>query len=103
MDAGVDILVVRGFAVPEGRGKWACCYEIRLTTGRDGPLLYRGELHGRRYSCEEAAIAAATFAGEQEARRQVATVRAELIARHEYCVVVASGQARDGRNDVATG
>jgi hypothetical protein len=89
MDAGMDILVVRGFAVPEGRGKWACCYEIRLMTGGDGPLLYRGELHGRRYNCEAAAIAAATFAGEQEARRQVETVRAGLIDRHEYCVVVA--------------
>ncbi|MBB1633515.1 hypothetical protein [Cupriavidus sp. UME77] len=103
MENGLDILVVRGFAVPEGRGKWACCYEIRLTTGRDEPLLYRGELHGRRYACEAAAIAAATFAGEQEARRQMASVWAGLLARHEYCVVVASEPALEHVHEPAAG
>ena len=79
MENGLDILVVRGFAVPEGRGKWACCYEIRLTTGRDEPLLYRGELHGRRYACEAAAIAAATWVPSSTGSRSVASGKPEKL------------------------
>jgi hypothetical protein len=87
MDNGLDVLIVRGFAMPEGRGKWACCYEIRLATGRNEPLLFRGELHGRSYLTQEAATCAAREAGEREARRRIESVRAQLLARHEYCIV----------------
>ncbi|WP_454765660.1 hypothetical protein [Cupriavidus campinensis] len=75
MERGLDILVVHGFAVREGRGKWACCYEIRLAIVGGGPLLYRGELHGRRFATEAAAILAACEIGEREASRHLDTVR----------------------------
>lgn len=71
MKAGTAVLIVRGFAVPEGRNKWACCYEIRLDSGCDQPLLYRGELHGRAFVSEHAAVVAAREAGELEARRRI--------------------------------
>ncbi|MCG5261986.1 hypothetical protein [Cupriavidus gilardii] len=72
MNGGSAVLIVRGFAVPEGRNKWACCYEIRLASACDGPLVYRGELHGRAFCSEDAAVIAAREAGEREARRRIA-------------------------------
>jgi len=87
MNDGLDVLVVRGFALREGRGKWACCYEIRLATARDEPLLYRGELHGRSFATESAAVLAAHEAGEREAMRRVESVRAQLLALHAYCSI----------------
>nr|WP_223851584.1 hypothetical protein [Cupriavidus pauculus] len=81
MERGLDILVVHGFAVREGRGKWACCYEIRLAIVSGEPLLlYRGELHGRRYPTEAAAIVAACEIGEREATRHVERARAMIVA-----------------------
>ena len=80
MDCCVDILVVHGFAVREGRGKWACCYEIRLAIIDGGPLLYRGELHGRRFASEAAAIVAALEIGEREAGRHLERARAMVLA-----------------------
>lgn len=79
MEHSLDILVVHGFAVREGRGKWACCYEIRLAI-IGGPLLYRGELHGRRFATEDAAVLAACEIGEREANRHLDTARAMFIA-----------------------
>nr|WP_315597745.1 hypothetical protein [uncultured Cupriavidus sp.] len=79
MERSLDILVVHGFAVREGRNKWACCYEIRLAI-IGGPLLYRGELHGRRFATEDAAIIAAREIGEQEACRHLDTARALFVA-----------------------
>ena len=75
----VDILVVHGFAVREGRDMWACCYEIRLAI-IGGPLLYRGELHGLYFATEDAAIVAAREIGEQEASRHLEAARAMFIA-----------------------
>ncbi|ESJ26533.1 hypothetical protein B551_0201080 [Cupriavidus sp. HPC(L)] len=72
MNGGSAVLIVRGFAVPEGRNKWACCYEIRLASASDGPLVHRGELHGRAFCSEDAAVIAAREAGEREARRRIA-------------------------------
>lgn len=72
MNGGSAVLIVRGFAVPEGRNKWACCYEIRLASACDGPLVHRGELHGRAFCSEDAAVIAAREAGEREARRRIA-------------------------------
>lgn len=80
MERGLDILVVHGFAVREGRGKWACCYEIRLAIVDGGPLLYRGELHGRRFASEAAAIVAACEIGEREASRHLEYARAMVVA-----------------------
>ncbi|MGO4306612.1 MULTISPECIES: hypothetical protein [unclassified Cupriavidus] len=80
MEHSLDILVVHGFAVREGRGKWACCYEIRLAIV-GGPLLYRGELHGRRFATEAAAILAAREIGEREASRHLDTARAMIVAQ----------------------
>jgi len=78
MEGNLEMLVVHGFAVREGKGKWACCYEIRLAgEGRDC-LLYRGELHGKRFDTEQAAIAAAREAGEYEARRHMESLLAAL-------------------------
>ncbi|RZT31829.1 hypothetical protein [Cupriavidus agavae] len=79
MESGIDILVIHGFAVREGRDKWACCYEIRLAV-IGGPLLYRGELHGRRHPTEAAAVVAALAVGEQEATRHLETARAMFLA-----------------------
>ncbi|ABF12692.1 hypothetical protein ACUXAV_004127 [Cupriavidus metallidurans] len=79
MDRSLDILAVHGFAVREGRGKWACCYEIRLAIV-GGPLLYRGELHGRNFATEEAAIIAAVEIGEREAGRHIDAARAMIVA-----------------------
>ncbi|KAI3591351.1 hypothetical protein ACIPID_15760 [Cupriavidus sp. CER94] len=79
MEHSLDILIVRGFAVREGRGKWACCYEIRLAI-IGGPLLYRGELHGRCFATEDAAIVAAREIGEREASRHLDTARALFVA-----------------------
>jgi hypothetical protein len=79
MDRSLDILVVHGFAVREGRGKWACCYEIRLAI-LGAPLLYRGELHGRSFATEDAAIFAAMEIGEREANRHLDTARAMIVA-----------------------
>ncbi len=64
-----QVLIVHGFAVREGKGKWACCYEIRRAGAGGDDLLYRGELHGRRFDSESAAVPAAREAGECEARR----------------------------------
>jgi hypothetical protein len=98
MEAGLEFLVVRGFAVREGRGKWACCFEIRLAAslddgchaganeGSDEPLLYRGELHGRQFDCELAPADAARAAGEREARLRVESLRALIIAQHRHRV-----------------
>lgn len=72
MDARTAVLIVRGFAVREGRNKWACCYEIRMAGGREQTLVHRGELHGRAFHDEQAAIVAAREAGELEARRRIA-------------------------------
>ena len=79
MERSLDILVVHGFAVREGRDKWACCYEIRLAV-IGGPLLYRGELHGRHHPSEAAAIVAARAIGEEEASRHLETARALFVA-----------------------
>ena len=79
MDRSLDILAVHGFAVREGRGKWACCYEIRLAIV-GGPLWYRGELHGRNFATEEAAIIAAVEIGEREAGRHIDAARAMIVA-----------------------
>lgn len=79
MERGIDILVVHGFAVREGREKWACCYEIRLAI-IGGPLLYRGELHGRRFPTEDAAVIAAREIGEREANRHLDAARAMFVA-----------------------
>ncbi|WP_354685365.1 hypothetical protein [Cupriavidus necator] len=79
MKGGLEYLVVRGFAVREGRGKWACCFEIRLAGVGDQPLLYRGELHGRRFDCEHAAAEAAREAGEREAELRVESLRALIV------------------------
>jgi hypothetical protein len=79
MDRNLDILVVHGFAVREGRGKWACCYEIRLAI-LGGPLLYRGELHGRSFATEDAAIFAALDFGEREASLHLEAARAMIVA-----------------------
>jgi len=79
MDSRLDILVVHGFAVREGRGKWACCYEIRLAI-LGAPLLYRGELHGRSFATEDAAIFAALEIGEREASLHLDTARAMIVA-----------------------
>ncbi|MDQ0143027.1 hypothetical protein [Cupriavidus necator] len=98
MEEGLEFLVVRGFAVREGRGKWACCFEIRLAAQRgpgcgadgaahsDEPLLYRGELHGRRFDCELAAADAARAAGEREAMLRVESLKALIIAQHRHRV-----------------
>ncbi|MEC3764034.1 MULTISPECIES: hypothetical protein [Cupriavidus] len=98
MEAGLEFLVVRGFAVREGRGKWACCFEIRLAAhheqgcgadgaaGSDEPLLYRGELHGRQFDCELAAADAARAAGEREALLRVESLKALIIAQHRHRV-----------------
>jgi hypothetical protein len=86
MECGLEFLVVRGFAVREGRGKWACCFEIRLATQSDEPLLYRGELHGRQFDCELAAAEAAREAGEREARLRVDSLKALIIAQHRHRV-----------------
>ncbi|MBY4896865.1 hypothetical protein [Cupriavidus sp. AU9028] len=72
MAAGAGILVVHGFAVREGRNKWACCFELRLRLERSEALLYRGEVHGCSFVSEHAARLAACEAGEREARRRVA-------------------------------
>lgn len=72
MEAGMAVLIVHGFALREGRNKWACCYEIRVASGQEQALLYRGELHGRAFVSEHAAIVAAREAGELEARRRIA-------------------------------
>ena len=80
MEHGVNILVVHGFAVREGRGKWACCFEIRLAIAGGGPLLFRGELHGRCFATEAAAVLAACEFGEREATRHLATARAMIAA-----------------------
>lgn len=93
MDGGFDVLVVRGFAVPEGKGKWTCCYEIRLATARSAPLLFRGEIHGCCHPSEAAAIMAARDAGQCEARRRVESVRAQMGIHRECCVVVEPGEA----------
>lgn len=82
MKGGMECLVVHGFALREGRGKWACCFEIRLAGVGDQPLLYRGELHGRRFDCEHAATEAAREAGEREAELRVESLRALIIAQH---------------------
>lgn len=79
MERSLEFLVVHGFAVREGRDKWACCYEIRLAI-IGGPLLYRGELHGRRYATEDAAIVAAREIGEREASRHQDAARAMFVA-----------------------
>ncbi|WP_354677072.1 hypothetical protein [Cupriavidus plantarum] len=80
MERGLDILLIHGFAVREGRGKWACCYEIRLAIVSGEPLLlYRGELHGRRFPTEAAAIVAACEIGEREASRHVERARAMIL------------------------
>ncbi len=79
MERSLDFLVVHGFAVREGRGKWACCYEIRLAI-IGGPLLYRGELHGRCFATEDAAVVAARAIGEQEACRHQDAARAMFVA-----------------------
>ncbi len=84
MEGGLEFLIVRGFAVREGRGKWACCFEIRLATQSGEPLLYRGELHGRQFDCELAAAEAAREAGEREARLRVESLRALIIAQHRH-------------------
>ncbi|MFC4523515.1 hypothetical protein [Cupriavidus pinatubonensis] len=84
MEVGLEFLVVRGFAVREGRGKWACCFEIRLATQCDEPLLYRGELHGRQFDCELAAAEAAREAGEREARLRVESLKALIVAQHRH-------------------
>lgn len=89
MERGVDILVVHGFAVREGRGKWACCYEIRLAIAGGGPLLYRGELHGLRYATEAAAILAACEIGEREATRHLEAARA-MIGAHARLVIIST-------------
>ena len=82
MERSLDILVVHGFAVREGRDKWACCYEIRLAI-IGGPLLYRGELHGRRFVSEAAAVVAAQEIGQQEATRHLAAAQRMVVAlRH---------------------
>ncbi|KWR89007.1 hypothetical protein [Cupriavidus sp. IDO] len=90
MEVGLEFLVIRGFAVREGRGKWACCFEIRLAArsdeGSDEPLLYRGELHGRQFDCELAAADAAREAGEREARLRVESLKALIIAQHRHRV-----------------
>ncbi|RDK10861.1 hypothetical protein [Cupriavidus lacunae] len=98
MKPGLEFLVVRGFAVREGRGKWACCFEIRLAAqcgegcgadcaaGSDEPLLYRGELHGRQFDCELAAADAARAAGEREALLRVDSLKALIIAQHRLRV-----------------
>jgi len=90
MEVGLEFLVVRGFAVREGRGKWACCFEIRLAAASgeadDEPLLYRGELHGRQFDCELAAAAAAREAGEREARLRVDSLKALIVAQHRHRV-----------------
>ncbi|CAG9169411.1 hypothetical protein CURE108131_10335 [Cupriavidus respiraculi] len=88
MDGGFDVLVVRGFAVPEGKGKWTCCFEIRLATARSEPLLFRGEIHGCCHASEAAAVMAARDAGQSEARRRVESVRAQMGIHRECCVVV---------------
>ncbi|CAG9181928.1 hypothetical protein [Cupriavidus pampae] len=81
MERGLDILVVHGFAVREGRGKWACCYEIRLAINNGEPLLlYRGELHGRCFPSEAAAVVAAHEIGEREASRHLESARAMIVA-----------------------
>ncbi|AOY95132.1 hypothetical protein BKK79_25345 [Cupriavidus sp. USMAA2-4] len=87
MNGSLDVLVVRGFAMREGRGKWACCYEVRLATARDEPLLYRGELHGRSFASESAAVLAAREAGEREALLRVDSIRAQMLALHAYCSI----------------
>lgn len=79
MKGGMEYLVVHGFAVREGRGKWACCFEIRLAGAGEQPLLYRGELHGRRFDCEHAAAEAAREAGEREAELRVESFRALIV------------------------
>lgn len=79
MEHSLDILIVHGFAVREGRGKWACCYEIRLAM-IGGPLLYRGELHGRCHATEDAAIVAAIEIGQREASRHLDAARAMFVA-----------------------
>lgn len=82
MERSLDILVVNGFAVRKGRDKWACCYEIRLAI-IGGPLLYRGELHGRRFVSEAAAVVAAQEIGQQEAARHLAAAQRMVVAlRH---------------------
>ncbi|MFJ4291628.1 hypothetical protein ACIP1U_17850 [Cupriavidus sp. NPDC089707] len=82
MEGGMDYLVVHGFAVREGRGKWACCFEIRLAGAGEQPLLYRGELHGRRFDCEHAAAQAAHEAGQREAVLRVESLRALIMAQY---------------------
>ncbi len=89
MENRAEILVVHGFAVREGRGKWACCYEIRLVSAAGESLLYRGELHGLRFATEAAATSAAREAGEDEARRHLESVRAMVGARQRECATVA--------------
>lgn len=89
METVSNTLVVHGFAMREGRGKWACCYEIRLVTADGELLLYRGELHGRRYATEAAAASAAREAGEGEARRHQESVR-EIVASRQRDHAVAA-------------
>lgn len=78
MEGNREMLVVHGFAVREGKGKWACCYEIRLAAEGKDFLLYRGELHGRRFDTEQAAVTAAREAGECEARRHMESLLAAV-------------------------
>lgn len=101
MQTNIEILMVLGFAVPEGRGKWACCFEIRLATGADAlllaPLLYRGELHGRRFLDAEAAVVAARQAGEREARRCIGGGQRGETGTERYCIVLESAASMVGR------
>lgn len=94
MEAGMAVLIVHGFALREGRNKWACCYEIRVASGREQALLYRGELHGRAFVSEQAAIVAAREAGELEARRRIAAGLAAALAHDDEMPSTLASSAR---------
>ena len=92
MNGSLDVLVVRGFAMREGRGKWACCYEVRLATARDEPLLYRGELHGRSFASESAAVLAAREAGSAKPCSE----STRSVRRCWLCTRIAASTTGDG-------
>jgi hypothetical protein len=87
MEKGFDVLIVRGFATREGKGKWACCFEIRIPAPAGAQILFRGEVHGRRFLSAEAAVVAAREAGEREAQRRFDALPPRAGGRHDYRIV----------------
>ncbi|MGN5480409.1 hypothetical protein ACTMU2_37400 [Cupriavidus basilensis] len=87
MEGGLEFLVVRGFAVREGRASGLVGFEIRLATQSDEPLLYRRESCTAGNSIANWPRPRRPRSGEREARLRVENLqRALVIAQHRHRV-----------------